>query len=93
MRQYEHTELNENGKAYVERVPYAGRDILLRHFYGDKKIGPFVSVKGFISGEYMRRREGTLVPVTDVEPIVDITQRTELTDLLKQKGENKLINF
>jgi hypothetical protein len=95
---YQHTELNERGDygqcyASVEKLPYNGREILIRHYFGDKKTGASAIVLGFIQGEYMKPREETLVPTTDVEPVTDEAQRKELSDLLIKKGEQKPITF
>ena len=79
-----------------EIIPYAGREVLVRHFPGSKEkgkeTGPMAVIAGFIEGEYMKPQEGS-VPITTIRIITDPTQRKELTDLLTQRGETKPINF
>lgn len=85
MRQYVHTELNEIGKASVEKVQYAGAEVLLR------RVDGVPIVLGFITGEYMKPKQGVSLPLTEVEPIIDVKQRVELTDLLKKDNKKPLI--
>ncbi|MBS3172005.1 hypothetical protein J4438_00270 [Candidatus Woesearchaeota archaeon] len=99
MKHYFHTELRKCN-IEVEIVKYKERDVLLRHIYGDGTLyGDTqyrVEVLGFIVGDYMRKMraiEGTVVPLTDIEPINDTNHRRELTDLIRQKGVSEPINF
>jgi hypothetical protein len=92
MMQYAHTEQNERNEVHVSKFPYAGREVLLRHYHSGKSA-PFVVVTGFISGDYKKQQEGMHVPVTDVEPVGDQAQRRELTDLLRKTGIMQPVHF
>ncbi|MBI2109639.1 hypothetical protein HYT58_00500 [Candidatus Woesearchaeota archaeon] len=77
----------------------------MRHKFGDE--GHLVSVSqpvtlpkllivaGFIVGDYMKTKEGSSVPVTEVEKIPkdDQENRSGLVELLTRKGEKAPINF
>ncbi|MBI2652597.1 hypothetical protein HYX00_03980 [Candidatus Woesearchaeota archaeon] len=79
----------------VERISYAGGEVLVRHFPGErgKGAGPTALIVGFIEeGGYMQPQEDS-VPVTTVRLITDTTQRRELTDLLIHRWGEKPINF
>ena len=92
MKQYEHTEENKSNVS-VERVPYMGREVLVRAYEGDRRSGANICVVGFIKGGYMRPKEGTLIPVTDVEPIIDHEEIISFTDMLRERGERGPINY
>ena len=95
-QEYYHLETSGHDPSKVEKIPYAGRDVLVRHFPGSKgrgkEVGSMAVVVGFVEGQYMRPKEGS-VPVTTVTSVTDPSQRKELTDLLVQQGEKKPIIF
>ena len=89
---YVHRELND-GLVSVQKVPYQGREVLVRSHKGDRRIRSNVNVVGFIEGEYMEPREGNSLPLTRIIPITDEKQKIELSNLLRQMGEERLIEF
>lgn len=81
---------------HVSRVPYAGREVLVKYVPIVNK--PYVAVLGFICGDYMRPRENdglpfNGVPFTNVEPIVDENHRRDITDILRKDGGTDPIHF
>ena len=88
-----HTQKKNESNVSVERVPYMGREVIVRTYESDGRAGANISVVGFIKGGYMRLKEGTLVPVTDVEPIIDDEEIRSFTKMLREKGERVPINY
>ena len=92
---YYHDEM-DSGVLHVDRIIYAGKEVLVRHYSGvethNKKIELQTIVVGFVRGKYMRQKKDSL-PVTTVTLITDSAQRRDITDLLVQRGLHKPISF
>ena len=97
MKGYTHTEFGIKDGDLLSRIrlttlQFRGRNVLVRHFTGDEVRDPFVMVTGYVAGAMEESRDDDL-PVTQVVPVVDNAERSELTALIRFFMEVPAVHF